>query len=77
MAGALIKGAMGLGIGIASGALLGAASYSERSPSCFFDCSRGQAAAFGGMLGGASGLVIGTIVGVATGRERWTAIQFR
>lgn len=75
--GALLKGAIGLGIGVAGGALLGAASYSERSPSCFFDCTRGQAAAFGASLGGVAGLVFGTIVGVATGHESWTAVSIR
>jgi hypothetical protein len=94
--GALIKGAIGLGIGLASGALLAAASFSEPkakqctsdpsdifglgcalSNACFAICTRGEAAAAGGILGGASGLVIGTIVGAVQGRESWTVVKFR
>ena len=89
--GALIQGAIGLGIGAVSGAILGAATYSDPSQStcntqsdygflgcgsdwCLFVCSRGQAAGLGGVLGGFSGLVIGTIVGIATGHESWTTV---
>ena len=74
--GAIIGGAIGLGIGVASGALLGA-SFSNNSGGCFFTCTRNQAAAFGASLAGGAGLLIGAIAGVATGHESWAAVQFR
>lgn len=94
--GAIIKGFRGLAIGIVSGAVIGAVSYSKPAPktctpssndifglgcalsnACLFACSRKETAGIGGFLGGAAGLVIGTVVGIATGHESWTSIPFR
>lgn len=84
--GGLIKAAIGLGIGAAAGAIVGAISYRAQSDSCppgggldcgwgcFFVCSRGSAAGFVGALGGAAGLVVGGIYGLATGHESWTTV---
>jgi len=81
--GAVIKGAAGLGIGLLSGAILGAATYSkpdECAPGsfCLFDCivvcSRTDAALVAGTLVGGLGLIVGTAVGVATGSEQWQAV---
>jgi hypothetical protein len=82
--GAFIKGAAGLGIGLLSGAIIGAATYSktdECDPNrfCLFDCivvcSRGDAALIAGTLGGGAGLIVGTIAGLATGWEEWHAVR--
>ena len=81
--GALIKGAAGLGIGMLSGAILGAATYTkadECDPGsfCLFDCiivcSRTDAALMAGTMIGGLGLVVGTAVGIATGSEQWQAV---
>lgn len=81
--GALIKGAAGLGIGLLSGAILGATTYedsSECQPNsfCLFDCiivcSRSDAAIMAATLVGGLGLVVGTIAGIATGWEQWEAV---
>jgi hypothetical protein len=45
--------------------------------SCFMVCSRTEAAAFVGVLGGGAGLIIGTIAGAITGHESWTTVRFR
>jgi hypothetical protein len=87
--GALIKGAIGLGIGAVSGALIGATTYSRDentcTPSagnwclfgCLIVCSRGDAALFAGTLLGAGGLLVGTVTGVATGWEKWDTVEGR
>lgn len=86
--GAALKGLMGLGIGALAGGLLGAATYTESDGCdsgpdgwCLFDCliicSRGQAAAFAGTLGGGAGVLIGTAIGIATGWERWESVPAR
>ena len=85
LAGALSKGLLGTGIGILSGAILGAASYSESKPTCAANsyfcigciviCSRGQAAGLGGVLGGGVGLVAGSIYGATHGNERWESVD--
>ena len=81
--GAFIKGAAGLGIGLLSGAIIGAATYTkpdECSPGsfCLFDCiivcSRTDAALMAGSMIGGLGLVVGTAVGVATGSEQWQEV---
>lgn len=84
--GALIKGAIGFGVGAAAGAVLGAISYSDQADTCpagggldcgwgcFFVCSRGQAAGLVGALGGAAGLLVGGFYGLATGHESWTTV---
>jgi hypothetical protein len=87
--GALIKGLIGLGIGAASGAILGAATYSDGRASsctsnfgcgedwCIIVCSKSQAAAFVGVFGGAAGLVIGSIAGAVSGEEQWNNATLR
>jgi hypothetical protein len=87
--GALIKGLIGLGVGAASGAILGAATYSDDNSTvctpnlgcgpawCIFVCSKSQAAGVVGTLGGAVGLLIGIITGAITGQEQWQAATFR
>jgi len=82
---ALVKGAIGLGMGAISGAILGAITYSEPQPpscngldcgwGCLFLCSREATAGFAGALGGAAGLLAGTFYRLATGREVWTAVS--
>ena len=83
MKGAFIKGAAGLGIGLLSGAIIGAATYTkddgcDPNSFCLFDCiivcSRTDAALMAGTLVGGLGLVVGTIAGVATGWEQWQAV---
>ena len=83
MKGAFIKGAAGLGIGLLSGAIIGAATYTrddecDSNSFCLFDCiivcSRTDAALMAGTLVGGLGLVVGTIAGVATGWEQWQAV---
>jgi hypothetical protein len=86
--GAMIKGAIGLGIGAVAGAFAGAATYTEGSScepgpnnwclfDCFIICSRTEAGAFGGVLGGSAGLLVGTIIGIATGWEQWQSVPAR
>lgn len=86
--GAALKGLMGLGVGAIAGGLIGAATYSEGDGcqpdannwclfDCFIVCSRGEAAAFAGVLGGGAGLLIGTAIGIATGWERWESVPAR
>jgi hypothetical protein len=38
-------------------------------------CSRGASAALVGILGGAGGLVVGSIYGAAHGNERWESVE--
>lgn len=58
--GALIDGLLGTGIGVAAGAILGAARYDTAAPL--------------GAVGGAAGLVIGSVLGAIRGRESWRAV---
>jgi hypothetical protein len=72
--GALFNGLIGLGLGAAGGAALGALTY-EDSSSCSFIClSRGESAQLGGILGGGAGLIVGAITGAVTGREKWADV---
>jgi hypothetical protein len=86
--GALVKGAIGLGIGALAGGVIGAATYSEgdgcqSGPNnwclfdCFIVCSRSEAGLLAGTLGGAAGLLVGTVVGIATGWEHWQSVPAR
>ncbi len=87
--GALIKGLIGLGIGAVSGAILGAATYSDNNATsctpnfgcgpewCIFICSKSQAAGLVGVLGGSAGLVLGAVAGIATGQEQWDTATLR
>jgi len=72
----LLKGAL---VGTLSagtvGALLGAATYSPCESTEFFGCfmeptSQGESALLGGIVGGALGLIVGTLAGLPT-RESW------
>jgi len=71
---AVTKGLAGTVIGGITGAMLGAATHSKDDHG-FFTSTRSQAAAFYGMLGGAGGLVVGTISGAAYGNERWERVE--
>ena len=74
LGGALLKGLIGTGIGVLSGAILGAATYSKES--CDFAiCSRGQAAVFVGVFGGGIGLVVGSIYGATHGNKRRESVD--
>jgi hypothetical protein len=86
--GALVKGAIGLGIGALAGGVIGAATYSEGDAcqsgpnnwclfDCFIVCSRSEAGIFAGALGGAAGLLVGAAVGIATGWEQWQSVPAR
>lgn len=84
--GALTKGLLGTGIGLLSGAILGAAAYSDPPPAncapnsiiclgCLVICSRGEAAVALGALGGSLGLIVGSIYGATHGNERWESVE--
>jgi hypothetical protein len=87
--GGLIKAAIGLGIGAAAGAVVGAVSYRSQTDKCssgggldcgwgcFFVCSRSAAAGITGVLGGAAGFIVGGIYGLATGHESWSTVTDR
>ncbi len=72
--GLLTKGLMGTAIGAGGGALLRAATYTK-SQCTFLECSHGQAAFLGGLVGGSLGLVFGSIYGLAEGNERWETVS--
>ena len=72
---------LGLGIGAVAGYVMGYATYEECNPDPygFFDCmfepeSRGQAATWGGLVGGALGLVSGALVGAFHRVDRWESL---
>lgn len=86
LGGTLTKGLLGTGIGLLSGAIIGAATYSDPPPCssdsfvcpifrCLYGCSRGDAAAMLGALGGGLGLIIGSIYGATHGAERWESVE--
>ena len=78
--GALVNGAAGLAIGAVSGALIGGLTYSEPDTGtsfCVVVCSKGQAAAALGFVGGITGLVIGAAAGLISGRESWTTVPYQ
>ena len=74
---------MGLVIGVAVGAVLGAATYEE--PKCtpdawmcgFMDPGRGGTAAITGAAGGILGTLVGFIAGAASPAERWAPASVR
>ena len=66
-----LRGAIGALIGITSGAVSGYASGDDRGWCCF--TAGGKAAIYGAGLG-VTGLVIGSVVGALTVRERWTSV---
>ena len=72
--GLLTKGLIGTAIGAGGGALFGAATWSESDTGDFFLSSRNSSAAIFGFLGGAAGLVVGSIYGVTQGNERWESV---
>ena len=59
-------------IGIAAGALIGAASY--EGPDDFFCGSRGACATGGAVLLGVPGLVLGAVAGLVSPYERWRRV---
>lgn len=73
--GLLTKGLIGTAIGAGGGALFGAATWSESDRVDFFLSTRKSSAAIFGLLGGATGLVIGSIYGVARGNEQWESVS--
>jgi hypothetical protein len=76
----VLKGmALGTAAGGVTGALLGAASYEPCESTEFMGCflspeSRMQSAAFGGVVGGALGLVVGSLAGLAR-HENWKRVS--
>ena len=73
------RGAMiGLGTGIALGAIAGYASYEPCEGFCILGPeTRGQSAAWGGIAGGVLGLVAGTTIGFLTRSEKWQRVHTR
>ena len=71
---AIVKGLIGTGIGALGGGILGAATYSEGSTD-WFTSTRGAKAFTFAVLGGAGGLIVGSIYGVGNGYERWEAVD--
>ena len=71
----LLKGmGLGLGIGGTAGLLLGAVGYQECTGMCILGPSdRGESAAFGGILLGTLGLVVGTLVGLPS-HDTWQRV---
>jgi hypothetical protein len=69
----IVKGLLGTAIGAGSGAILGAATWHHNTD--FFTYSRGAATAFYGILGGAGGLIVGTIYGAGNGYEHWETVS--
>ena len=71
---AFVHGLIGTAIGAGTGALIAAATWSEKSNDFFCGGSRGACAAFGGVVGSPLGLIAGTIYGLATGYDRWQSV---
>ena len=69
--GALKGGFLGLGIGLAAGAIVGVAL----PPDDCFVCSRSLNAVVGGILGGSAGLLIGVVGGASQGSEGWRTVR--
>lgn len=79
--GLLTKGLLGTAVGVATGSLLGAATYNaadnRNSDGFCLVCTRGQNAALAGFIGGALGLVGGSVYGGITGNDRWENVDLR
>ena len=70
--GAIKYSLMGLGIGAAAGAVIGAVTYDG---SCdFFVCSAGAAAAWAGAATGVLGFGVGILGGAIAGHEQWREV---
>jgi hypothetical protein len=70
---------LGLGAGVIVGAIAGALTFEECVPDTFLGClmapeSRADAAAFGGLVLGAAGLVAGAVVGIFDRADRWESV---
>jgi hypothetical protein len=74
LAGAFSKGLIGTGVGIVGGALLGVLAFRD-SEYCDMFCGPGFHATVGGILGGAGGLIVGTVAGATSGNERWERVD--
>jgi hypothetical protein len=74
LAGAVTKGLIGTGVGIVGGALLGVLAFHD-SKYCDMFCGPGFHATVGGILGGAGGLIVGTVAGASSGNERWERVD--
>lgn len=72
--GALIYGLVGLGLGAAGGAALGAATPNNSS-GCFPMCGRGASAYIGGVVLGLIGGIGGVVGGASKGWEGWRAVR--
>lgn len=70
--GALKYGLLGLGLGVAAGAIVGAAAYQEGD-----DFTRSGTAVVGGAFFGSLGLIVGAVTGAARGSERWVEVPVR
>jgi hypothetical protein len=73
------RGAMiGLGTGLALGAIAGYAAYEPCDGFCILGPdTQGQSAAWGGIAGGVLGLVAGTTIGFLTKSEKWQRVHTR
>ena len=70
--------AVGLGTGIALGAIAGYATFEPCEGFCILGPeTRGQSAAWGGVAGGVLGLVAGTTIGFLTKSEKWQRVHTR
>lgn len=65
---------VGLGLGAATGALIGAATYEHPD---FFARSRSANATFGALIFGIGGLAVGTVAGAAIGTEAWKPLDLQ
>ena len=72
--GALKYGLIGIGVGAATGALIGAASYRE-TENCFIFCDRTSVMAISGMAIGVLGLGAGIVAGAAVGETTWRDVR--
>lgn len=80
--GAMRSGLIGSAIGILAGGVTGAMIYTKPESCADIYCfitngpagSRGHTAAFVGAAGGVAGLIVGSVYGVATGREKWQVV---
>jgi hypothetical protein len=69
---------IGLGTGIALGAIAGYATYEPCEGFCILGPqTQGQGAAWGGIAGGVLGLVAGTTIGFLTKSEKWQRVHTR
>lgn len=73
--GLLVDGLIGTAVGIGVGGILGAATY-RGIPNCSI-CSASDAAVIGAVVGGAGGLIVGSVYGVSRGREVWESVPMR